>query len=271
MYVPIYNVVNDEEIDSEIRICQGKLDELSETLKREGVPSNRDPANQYSIFTLLLHLAQRLNRLKPQQVEHKSRVASLNEVVATLKESYYPSNDSLDPDVEIDAQTVETNMIEIPNTSGIPTNSPSMTSFVQIPSVPLDVNLSLGDNHLNTKNLQEHNKELHRRLDNLQKEFHRLKLQNTGAIPKTSIDRRLTVEARPFIPGVIQTNDQNTIIITRFLGIGNHHQPVSTMIYIIFRATESTIEDFQLKSGESLSVVTPTIRKVSVFWIFWRE
>jgi len=232
LFVPYFVVTDRAEIDSEIRICKSKLDELSATLNRDGAPSHQNPVYEHSIFTLLLHLAQRLNRLKPQFAEDLSRVASLNEAVAELKENYYPQSRDENSDEEIAAQSTEaTSHVEQTSTTTSPTTSPAKTSqeiastvssLMEIGAFPVKTNDY-------EKLLERRINEQSRQIEELQSKFRELRLQGTGVIPKTSIDRRLTADALPFIPiTCLNTSNNKSSTVSRNM---NFSQPIHRKKY----------------------------------------
>jgi hypothetical protein len=152
LHVPNYSIENRTEIDSEILVCKEKLDRLSENLNHAGAPRQQDSASQYKIFTLLLHLTQRLNRLKPNLAEDISRVASLNKVVAEIKENYYPVEIPTDSDEETAAKIGEISQQNVSKDSfGSHTETSSTTPFVVVSTQSsLDVNLFASDSQFHS-------------------------------------------------------------------------------------------------------------------------
>ncbi len=208
---PVFIVHKSDEIESELRICKTKLDELSETLKNDGIPSNQNPSSQYSTFTLLVHLAQRLDRLRPQSVEEEFRVTALNKCVAELKESYFPSIESVDSDEEAAARIAEASqLITFTDSLGSQRKEIETTNVVVSTRSTSDTNLFSSDDEVHPDAYwKTRAQNAVREVKRLHCELREMKLKNTGAIPKTSTDRRLTVDARPFVPGSSQYSEHS--------------------------------------------------------------
>jgi len=202
---PAHNIFNASTIDAEIVTCKNKLDDLSESLKRKGVPSKTNISGQGAVFTLLLHLAQRLNRLKPEKPEDISRVIALNKIVAELKENYFP----VDSDEELAAGTSEN--VELNAPEQVFALSSPKTPTITTENNPITVTSpSIGGNTANLEGNQNFERfsidqiqERYRELLKMQEDMRDLHLPNLGAIPKVPVDRRLTADARPFVPQTV--------------------------------------------------------------------